>query len=147
MATNAVHGGAFARKAEQILREEGLRITRARKTILAILSASQGHPNALDIFKRAIAVDRTVSLSTVYRTLKLLEEKGAIHRHTFDGGVSRFEQADRAHHDHLIDVETGKVIEFHSEAIERLQAEVAARLGYEIVDHKLELYGRRKRGR
>jgi Fur family ferric uptake transcriptional regulator len=88
--------------------------------------------------------DKTISLSTVYRTMKLLEEMGAIHRHAFEGGPSRFEQAVGDHHDHLIDIETGDVIEFKSDKIEQLQDEIARSLGYEIVHHRLELYGRKK---
>ena len=131
---------------EAFLREAGLRITRPRRTILSILSETGDHPDALEIFRRASAVDASISLSTVYRTMKLLEERGAIHRHAFDGGPSRFEQADGLHHDHLIDMETGKVIEFQSDRIEALQEEIANRLGYEIVFHRLELYCRPKRG-
>lgn len=131
---------------ETLLREAGLRITRPRRTILSILTGAGDHPDALEIFRRASAVDASISLSTVYRTMKLLEEKGAIHRHAFDGGPSRFEQADGVHHDHLIDMDTGKVIEFQSDRIEALQEEIAAALGYEIVFHRLELYCRPKRG-
>lgn len=129
---------------ERELRGAGVRITRPRRIILAILSDSGDHPDAMDIFRRAVAVDGSISLSTVYRTMKLLETKGAIHRHAFEGGRARFEQAGGAHHDHLIDIETGDVIEFQSDGIEELQREVARRLGYEIVHHRLELYGRRK---
>ena len=130
------------------LREAGVRITRPRKAILKILSETADHPDAMEIFKRATVLDSTISLSTVYRTMKLLEDKGEIQRHAFAGGPSRFEQADGEHHDHLIDLETGDVIEFHSDRIEQLQDEIARELGYDIVRHKLELYGvRRKRKR
>ncbi|KQQ89552.1 Fur family transcriptional regulator [Aureimonas sp. Leaf324] len=130
---------------ETLLREAGVRITRPRRTIIAILREHPDHPDALEIFRRASAVDPSISLSTVYRTMRLLEEKGAIHRHAFGNGPSRFEQADGAHHDHLIDVDTGDVIEFSSDRIEALQDEVARALGYEIVFHRLELYGRKRR--
>lgn len=131
---------------ETLLREAGVRITRQRRTILAILDEHGGdHPDALEIFRRASAADPSISLSTVYRTMRLLEEKGAIHRHAFGGGPSRFEQADGGHHDHLIDIETGAVIEFRSDTIEALQDEIARRLGYEIVSHRLEIYGRKRR--
>jgi Fur family transcriptional regulator, ferric uptake regulator len=129
---------------ETVLRDAGVRITRPRKVILSILSGQADHPDALEIYRRAAAIDPAISLSTVYRTMKLLEEKGAIHRHAFDGGPSRFEQAAGQHHDHLIDMDTGQVVEFHSERIEALQQEIAERLGYEIVFHRLELYGRRR---
>ena len=127
------------------LREAGVRITRPRRAILQILSETADHPDAMEIFKRALALDSTISLSTVYRTMKLLEDKGEIQRHAFAGGPSRFEQADGEHHDHLIDIDTGDVIEFHSDRIEQLQDEIARALGYDIVHHRLELYGRRKK--
>lgn len=130
---------------ERLLRKAGVRVTRPRKVIVGILTHSDDHPDALEIFRRAIAVDRTISLSTVYRTMKLLEGMGAIHRHAFEGGPSRFEQAGGDHHDHLIDIETGDVVEFKSDRIEQLQDEIARDLGYEIVHHRLELYGRRKK--
>lgn len=129
------------------LRRAGVRITRPRRVILDILSATEDHPDALEIFQRASAVDKSISLSTVYRTMKLLEAMGAIHRHAFAGGPSRFEQASGEHHDHLIDLDTGHVIEFHSKRIEELQDEIARELGYEIVHHRLELYGRKRRRR
>ena len=124
-----------------------MRITRPRKVILSILADAGDHPDALEIFKRAVEIDSGISLSTVYRTMKLLEGVGAIHRHAFEGGPSRFEPAGVEHHDHLIDLDTGDVIEFHSERIEELQQEIARELGYDIVHHRLELYGRRRRGK
>ncbi|MGH6760603.1 MAG: Fur family transcriptional regulator [Phyllobacterium sp.] len=130
---------------EAALRRSGVRITRPRRVILDILKQTADHPDAMEIFRRAVEIDGSISLSTVYRTMKLLEEMGAIHRHAFSGGPSRFEQADGEHHDHLIDLETGAVIEFHSDKIERLQEEIARSLGYEIVHHRLELYGRKRK--
>lgn len=130
---------------EVALREAGIRITRPRRIILGILSQAGDHPDAMEIFQRAIEVEPGISLSTVYRTMKLLEGIGAIHRHAFEGGPSRFEPAAGDHHDHLIDIDTGDVIEFHSDKIEELQDEIARSLGYEIVHHRLELYGRRRR--
>jgi len=127
---------------EGMLRDAGLRITKPRRIILEILHESEGHPDAAQIFERAVARDSRISLATVYRTMKALEETGAIQRHAFAGGPARFEQAE-GHHDHLIDLDTGEVIEFSSDRIEALQEEIAARLGYEIVRHRLELYGRR----
>jgi Fur family ferric uptake transcriptional regulator len=130
---------------EAALREAGVRITRPRRIILGILSEAGDHPDAMEIFRRAVEIDRGISLSTVYRTMKLLEGIGAIHRHAFEGGPSRFEPAAGAHHDHLIDIDTGDVIEFQSDRLEELQQEIARALGYEIVHHRLELYGRRRR--
>lgn len=132
---------------EQALRDAGVRITRPRRVILGILSDAGDHPDALEIFRRAVTVDPGISLSTVYRTMKLLEGLGAIHRHAFEGGPSRFEPAGDDHHDHLIDMDTGDVIEFHSKKIEELQDEIARSLGYEIVHHRLELYGRKRKRR
>lgn len=129
---------------ERTLRDAGVRITRPRRIILGILSETAGHPDAMEIFQQATAIDANISLSTVYRTMKLLEEQGAIHRHAFDGGPSRFETAEGEHHDHLIDIETGDVIEFQSDRIEELQKEIARALGYDIVHHRLELYGRKR---
>ncbi|GAA4126454.1 Fur family transcriptional regulator [Aminobacter aganoensis] len=130
---------------EKALRKAGIRITRPRKIILGILGETEDHPDALEIFRRAETIDKSISLSTVYRTMKLLEEMGAIHRHAFEGGPSRFEQAGGDHHDHLIDIDTGNVIEFRSDRIEQLQQEIARQLGYDIVHHRLELYGRRRK--
>jgi Fur family ferric uptake transcriptional regulator len=132
---------------EAALRKAGGRITRPRRVILGILSDSGDHPDAMEIFRRAVAVDAGISLSTVYRTMKLLEGIGAIHRHAFEGGPSRFEPAAGEHHDHLIDLDTGDVIEFQSDRIEELQQEIARSLGYDIVHHRLELYGRKRRKR
>lgn len=129
---------------ERQLRRAGIRITKPRRIILDILAATDDHPDAMEIFQRASEKDSGISLSTVYRTMKLLEGMGAIQRHAFDGGRARFEQA-AGHHDHLIDLDTGDVIEFHSRRIEKLQDEIARSLGYDIVHHRLELYGRKRR--
>ena len=134
-----------ANELEKALRDEGVRITRQRSAILRILAQSDDHPDANELYRRASAIEPTVSLSTVYRTLSVLESKGVVHRLTFEGAPARFETADAPHHDHMIDLETGDVIEFRSDKIEKLQAEIAAELGYDIVYHKLELYGRRKK--
>lgn len=129
------------------LRKAGVRITRPRRIIVEILTETEDHPDAMEIFRRAVRVDKSISLSTVYRTMKLLEGLGAIHRHAFEGGPSRFEQAGGEHHDHLIDIDSGDVIEFRSQKIEELQQEIAKSLGYDIVHHRLELYGRKRRVR
>ncbi len=130
---------------EKMMRKAGVRITRPRRIIVDILVGTEDHPDALEIFRRASEVDPSISLSTVYRTMKLLEGLGAIHRHAFEGGPSRFEQAGGEHHDHLIDIDTGDVIEFASDRIEQLQNEIAEALGYDIVHHRLELYGRKRK--
>ena len=136
---------AEPRDYERLLRDAGVRLTRQRRAILAVLAAASDHPDAQEICARARARDASVSLPTVYRTLSLLEERGAVHRHSFEGGPSRYEPADAEHHDHLIDVETGRVIEFASPRIEALQRAIAEDLGYDIVSHRLEIYGRRRR--
>ncbi|MEM1163849.1 MAG: Fur family transcriptional regulator [Pseudomonadota bacterium] len=128
---------------EQVLRKAGVRITRQRQVILRVLSEASDHPDAMELYQRASKLDSSVSLTTVYRTLKLLQEKGEIHRHAFEGGPARFEPADSEHHDHLIDLDTGQVIEFESEKIEALQREIARELGYDLIHHRLELYGRK----
>lgn len=127
------------------LRKAGVRVTRPRRVIIDILAGTDDHPDAMEIFSRAVKVDKSISLSTVYRTMKLLEGFGAIHRHAFGTGPARFENAAGEHHDHLIDLDTGDVIEFKSDKIEALQDEIARSLGYDIVHHRLELYGRRKK--
>ena len=131
---------------EADLRAAGLRMTAQRRLIINVLAEIDDHPDANEIFHRAFAKDKSLSLSTVYRTMRVLEQKGAIHRHAFSDGRSRYEHADSQHHDHLIDLQSGRVIEFRSEKIERLQAEIAAELGYHLVRHRLELYGVPKRG-
>ena len=130
---------------ESHLRAAGVRMTRQRLAILRVLAETDDHPDANEIFHRAFGRDASISLSTVYRTMRVLEERGAIQRHAFDDGRARFEHADGDHHDHLIDIDSGKVIEFRSERIERIQAEIAAELGYDLVRHKLELYGRARK--
>lgn len=143
--TTALSNTANQRDYEGELRKEGIRITKPRKVILKILTEMNDHPDAMEIFRRAVKVDESISLATVYRTMKLLEGLGAVHRHSFEGGPARFENADGEHHDHLIDLDTGKVVEFHSETIERLQQQIADELGYDIEHHRLELYGRKRK--
>tara|TARA_B100000678_G_scaffold285205_1_gene287963 strand:+ start:25418 stop:25861 length:444 start_codon:yes stop_codon:yes gene_type:complete len=126
---------------EDLCQKNGLRLTEQRRVIARILSEAEDHPDAEELHRRASGVDRNISLATVYRTVKLFEEAGIIERHDFRDGRSRFEEATDDHHDHLIDVRTGDVIEFVNEEIERLQVEIAKKLGYKLVDHRLELYG------
>ncbi|MGH0229430.1 Fur family transcriptional regulator [Sinorhizobium meliloti] len=130
---------------EGILREGGVRVTRQRAAILKILAEAEDHPDASELHRRAKEIDATVSLSTVYRTLSALEQQGVVQRHAFENATARFETADAPHHDHLIDIETGAVIEFRSDKIEQLQAEIAADLGYDLVRHRLELYCRKRK--
>ena len=126
---------------ERLCREQGLRMTGQRRTIARVLSSSEDHPDVEEVYRRASKVDDGISLSTVYRTLKLFEERGILKRHDFGAGRGRYEQANTAHHDHLIDVDTGKVIEFHNEEIEEIQERIARELGFRLIGHKLELYG------
>ena len=126
---------------EDLCQKNGLRLTEQRRVIARILSEAEDHPDAEELHRRASGVDRNISLATVYRTVKLFEEAGIIERHDFRDGRSRFEEATDDHHDHLIDVRTGDVIEFVNKEIERLQVEIAKKLGYKLVDHRLELYG------
>lgn len=129
---------------EEALREDGVRITRQRAALLRVLAEAEDHPDAEELHRRARDIDPSLSLSTVYRTLTALEEQGVIHRHAFEGASARFETV-AAHHDHMIDVETGEVTEFISEKIEALQREIAAELGYDLVHHRMELYVRKRR--
>ena len=118
----------------------GMRMTEQRRVIARVLAAADDHPDVEELYRRCVKVDDRISISTVYRTVKLFEDSGIIERHDFREGRARYEQIPESHHDHLINLRTGEVIEFQSEEIERLQAEVARRLGYRLVDHRLELY-------
>jgi Fur family transcriptional regulator, ferric uptake regulator len=119
---------------------KGMRMTDQRRVIARVLAASGDHPDVEELYRRCAKVDDRISISTVYRTVKLFEDAGIIERHDFREGRARYEQIPDTHHDHLINLRTGEVIEFRSEEIERLQAEMARRLGYKLVDHRLELY-------
>jgi len=125
---------------ERACRDKGLRMTGQRKIIAQILDSAADHPDVVELHRRAVEVDDRISLSTVYRTVKLFETEGILERLDFRDGRSRYEQAAREHHDHLINLETGDVIEFQSDEIEALQTEIARRLGYKVVYHRLELY-------
>ncbi|MEM9937673.1 MAG: Fur family transcriptional regulator [Pseudomonadota bacterium] len=125
---------------EKLCAEKGLRMTEQRRTIARVLSLAEDHPDAEELHRRANELDKTISLATVYRTVKLFEEAGIIESHDFGDGRARYEEVPDEHHDHLIDVKSGRVIEFHNEEIERLQEQIAAELGYKLVDHRLELY-------
>ena len=126
---------------EALCLKKGLRITEQRRVIARVLSNVDDHPDVEALHRRVAAVDPRISIATVYRTVKLFEESGIIERHEFNGGRSRYETVPEEHHDHLINVETGQVIEFHDDELEELQIKIAARLGYRLVDHRMELYG------
>lgn len=125
---------------EQKCVEKGLKMTGQRRTIARVLSQSHDHPDVELLYQRASAIDSNISIATVYRTVKLFEEAGITQRHDFGDGRARYEEHTETHHDHLIDLKSGKVIEFRNDDIEKLQREVAKKLGYKLVDHRLELY-------
>jgi len=126
---------------EKLCVEKNMRMTDQRRVVARVLSQATDHPDVEELYRRAHAVDPHISIATVYRTVRLFEESGIIERHDFRDGRSRYEEATESHHDHLIDMKTGKVVEFIDEEIEKLQQEIARRLGYKLVDHRLELYG------
>lgn len=126
---------------EALCAEKGLRITDQRRVIARVISDAEDHPDVETLHERASAVDPRISIATVYRTVRLFEEAGILDRHDFGDGRARYEAVPEAHHDHLIDVETGKVIEFVDPELEALQKQIAEKLGYRLVDHRMELYG------
>ena len=126
---------------------KGVKLTEQRKVIAKVMSDSNDHPNVDELYKRVKIVDPKISIATVYRTVKLFEESGILAKHDFKGGKARYEELSESHHDHLIDVKTGEIIEFVNEDIETLQNKVAEKYGYELVDHKLELYGVKKKSK
>ena len=121
--------------------DKGMRMTEQRRVIAGVLEEALDHPDTEELYNRAAKIDPRISISTVYRTVALFEDAGIIERHDFRDGRARYEPAPESHHDHLIDMKTGKVIEFRSEEIEALQEVISRRLGYKLVDHRLELYG------
>ena len=125
---------------EELCLQKGMRMTEQRRVIARVLQASDDHPDVEELYRRASAVDPNISISTVYRTVKLFEDAGVIERHEFGDGRSRYETLSEEHHDHLIDLRTGGVIEFRSEEIERIQERIANELGFRLVDHRLELF-------
>ena len=139
-------------KVERRCVQLGLKMTEQRRVIARVLSDSEDHPDVEEVHRRSAEIDPRISLATVYRTLRLFEDVNLLERHDFRDGRARYERASEEHHDHLIDIDTGEVIEFQNDEIERLQAKVAERLGYQLIDHRLELYARpsaekkRKRG-
>ncbi|MCY4230742.1 MAG: Fur family transcriptional regulator [Alphaproteobacteria bacterium] len=130
---------------EKLCRERQVRLTGQRRTVARVLSDSADHPDVDTVYRRASQIDANISIATVYRTLKLFEDANVLTRHDFGGGRARYEEAGE-HHDHLIDVETGTVQEFYDAELEEMKSRIARRLGFDLVDHRLELYGRRRRG-
>ena len=135
---------------EQKCLAKGVKLTDQRRTIARVISESKknygesDHPDVDELYKRVSDIDSKISIATVYRTVKLFEEAGIVTKHDFKGGKARYEQLNESHHDHLIDIKTGEIIEFVDEEIEKLQQKVAEKYGYKLVDHKLELYGIKK---
>ena len=121
--------------------KKGVRLTDQRKLVAKVMSGSDDHPDVDELHKRVAKLDSKISIATVYRTVKLFEEAGIVAKHDFKGNKARYEQATQEHHDHLIDINTGEITEFVNEDIEKLQKQVAEKLGYKLVDHRLELYG------
>jgi len=126
---------------EEKCKKVGVRLTEQRKVIVQVMSKAKDHPDVDELYKRASQVDNKISIATVYRTVKLLEECGILEKHDFKGGKARYEKSPDEHHDHLIDINSGEIVEFVDKDIEELQNKVAKKLGYKLVDHKLELYG------
>ena len=126
---------------ENLCIKRGMKMTGQRRVIARVLSDAADHPDVEELYKRSSQVDNNISIATVYRTVRLFEEAGLLDRHDFGDGRARYEEASSEHHDHLIDVKSGKVIEFHDEEIENLQHKIASKLGYKLVGHRMELYG------
>mgnify|MGYP001355914380 FL=1 len=124
---------------------KGVKLTDQRKIIAKVMSSSKDHPDVDELYKRVSNIDPKISIATVYRTIKLFAEEGIVTKHGFKGGEkARYEELSESHHDHLIDIKTGEIIEFVDDEIEKLQKKIAEKFGYDLVDHKLELYGRKK---
>ena len=136
MATNTMQS-----RLENLCIKRGMKMTGQRRVIARVLSDADDHPDVEELYKRSSQVDNNISIATVYRTVRLFEEAGLLDRHDFGDGRARYEEASGEHHDHLIDVKSGKVIEFHDEEIENLQHKIASKLGYKLVGHRMELYG------
>ena len=130
---------------ENLCIKRGMKMTGQRRVIARVLSDADDHPDVEELYKRSSQVDNNISIATVYRTVRLFEEAGLLDRHDFGDGRARYEEASGEHHDHLIDIQSGEIVEFVDEEIEKLQKAAAEKLGYELVDHKLELYGVKKK--
>ena len=135
----------MAETIEQKCLLKGVKLTDQRKIIAKVMTDSNDHPDVDELYNRVSKIDSKISIATVYRTVKLFEEVGILSKHDFKGGKARYEEIHEGHHDHLIDVKTGKIIEFVDDEIEKLQKKVAEKYGYDLVDHKLELYGVKKK--
>jgi len=133
----------MANRILELCHEKGLKMTGQRRVIAQVLGESDDHPDVELVYKRATEIDSRISIATVYRTVRLFEEQNILERHDFGDGRARYEEATEQHHDHLIDIESGEVIEFNNAEIEELQQRIAKKLGYRLMDHRLELYGRR----
>ncbi len=125
---------------EQLCLDKGMRMTEQRRVIARVLSDSDDHPDVEELYRRSVIIDNRISIATIYRTVRMFEEAGILERHDFRDGRSRYETITEEHHDHLIDVNSGKVLEFHNDEIEVLQRKIAEDLGYRLVDHRMELY-------
>ena len=130
---------------EQKCIDKGVKLTDQRRIIAKVMSESDDHPDVDELYKRVSKIDSKISIATVYRTVKLFEESGILTKHEFKGGKARYEELNESHHDHLIDIKTGEIIEFVDDEIEKLQKKVADKYGYKLIDHKLELYGIKKK--
>ena len=130
---------------EQKCIKKGVKLTEQRKIIAKVMSEANDHPDVDELYNRVSKIDSKISIATVYRTVKLFEEFGILAKHEFKGGKARYEQLNESHHDHLIDIKSGEIIEFVDQEIEKLQKKVAEKYGYDLVDHKLELYGVKKK--
>ena len=126
---------------ERLCVDKGMKMTEQRRVIARVLSESQDHPDVEEVYRRSMAIDPKISIATVYRTVRLLEENGILEKHDFGDGRARYEEVSEDHHDHRLDVKTGKVIEFQNKEIEALQREIARSYGYRLIGHRLELYG------
>ncbi|WP_370853099.1 Fur family transcriptional regulator [Oceanibacterium hippocampi] len=127
-------------KLEQLCVEKGLRMTEQRRVIARVLSSAEDHPDVEQVYRRAVKIDPNLSISTVYRTMRMFEEHGIVDRHDFREGRARYEEVPETHHDHLVNVKTGEIVEFRDDEIEALQRKIAKRLGFRLIDHRLELY-------
>jgi Fur family ferric uptake transcriptional regulator len=140
----ATVGEAMESRIERLCIDRGLKMTGQRRVIARVLSDAEDHPDVEELYRRATALDSRISVATVYRTVRLLEEKGILERRDFGGGRARYEATEHGHHYHLIDIDTGKVIEFEDAEHEQLMRQIAIRLGFDLVSHRMELFGRRR---
>ena len=126
------------------LQNAGLRVTAQRIALLRVITETEDHPEVEELHRRAQQFDQSISIATVYRTVSALERAGLVQRHVFEGARARYERVDKVHHDHIVDLDTGEIVEFQSDRIEQLQSEIAALMGYDVVHHRLELYCRKR---